>query len=76
MLASDNSKAHIKNIKIDENESVIKIRRINIYESPILTATITNLVAYFHWGKRLLGNLKHHFRDLCWVGALSGSGGK
>ena len=26
-------------------------------------------------GKRLLGNLKYHFRDLCWVGALSGSGG-
>ena len=37
---------------------------------------ITNLVAYFHWGKRLLGNMKHHFRDLCKVGALSGSGGK
>ena len=37
---------------------------------------ITNLVACFHWGKRLLGNLKNHFRDLCWVGALSRSGGK
>ena len=37
---------------------------------------ITTLVAYFQWGKRLLGNLKHQFRDLCWAGALSGSGGK
>ena len=39
MLASDNSKAHIQNIQIDQSDSVIKIRRINIYESPILTAT-------------------------------------
>ena len=35
---------------------------------------ITNLVAYFQ-GKRLLGNREHHFRDLCKVRALSGSGG-
>ena len=34
---------------------------------------ITNLVACFHWGRRLLGNLKHHFKDLCRVGTLSGS---
>ena len=39
MLASDNYKAHIQNIQIDQSDSVIKIRRINIYESPILTAT-------------------------------------
>ena len=41
-----------------------------------VVTSITNLVAYVHWGKRLLGNMKHHFRDLCKVGALSGSGGK
>ena len=27
-------------------------------------------------GKRLWENQAHHFRDLCWVGALSGLGGK